>query len=485
MNVAEAKTILKRIQRDPWWYVETFFGEKPLFPKQRAILESVRDYPETLVPSCHDSSKTFTAARAMWWFLHSHPEDSIVISTAPTFTQVVELLWREVKSAYGKKKVPFDCKLVQSKLDLGPKWYALGITSDEPVNYTGFHASNILVILDEADGIKKEIWDALEGVLTSGNAKLLAIGNPLDPTSEFARRTKNAQKPKSNVIRIEADDVLPVTDNGGAPFLLQRAWVENAASNWGVTSALYMGKVLAQWPDQNIDTLIPIGWLLRAKGRAVSRGIRTYGADIARFGSNKTVRTLMEGNWLCWQKATAQEDTFQTATRILNDLRMYEPANVQIDETGIGGGVVDQLRHQLPPRYPLIAVNNGGNASNTEHYANRGAEMWDIVRTGFEKDEYGFDMSDPDSVDKLIADLNRPTFEYDRKARMRVDKYGLPHGTSEYGLDVEKRAAVSPDYGDSFVLAANAVKPFVDAGRTKIIRSRSYLPKYVPGAIRI
>ena len=459
MNQQEAKTILTRIRKDPWWYVETFFGEKPLFPKQRAILESVRDFQETLVPSCHDSTKTFSAARALWWFLHCHPDDAIVISTAPTFTQVVELLWREVANAYSKKKVKFEARLLQSKLEIGPKWYALGITSDQPINYTGFHASNILVILDEADGIKKEIWDALEGVLTSGNAKLLAIGNPLDPTSEFAKRVRNAQKPKTNVIRITAEDVLSVTDGGDYPFLLQRSWVENAASNWGTTSSLYLGKVLAQWPDQNVDTLIPVTWLLRAMGRTVGRGIRTYGADIARFGTNKTVRTLMEGNWLDWQKATAKEDTFQTSTRILNDLRMYEPANVQIDETGIGGGVVDQLRHQLPKGYPLVAVNNGGNSSNPERYVNRAAEMWWITRTAFEKDEIGFNMENPEAVDKLIADLNRPTYEYDRRGRLRVDKYGLPHGTSEYGLTVEKRAEVSPDHGDSFVLAFNAAKP--------------------------
>ncbi len=480
---------LAKTRADPWAFIGAFFSEAPVFDKQREVLEALRDFDEVLVPSCHDSGKTWTAARALLWFLFSHPQDCIVISTAPTFTQVTDLLWREVASAIGKSKFPLFStksgdKILQTKLDMGPKWFATGITSDDPVNYQGFHASNLLVILDEADGIKKEVWNALEGVLTSGNAKLLAIGNPLDPTSLFASRVKNAVAPKTKVIRITADDVLPHTDGGQNPFLLQRSWVVDKKNTWGENSSLYQGKVMAQWPEASSDTLIPISWLLRAKGRSVERGILTYGVDIARFGTNRTVRTLIAGNQLLWSRATSKEDTVETASRVINDIQSYEPAMSQIDETGVGAGVLDQVRRQIGKRYQVVGVNNGGKAFQQTKYANRAAEMWWAVREAFEKDQIGLDMSDPDSVEELINDLNRPTYSYNRAQKLIIDKYGLPRGTSEFSLNQEDRAAASPDRADSFVLAYTAARPFIAQGRMSLNRTHSYMPSVNTGMVR-
>lgn len=468
--------VAESIRSNPWKFVETFFGERPVFDKQREILEALRDHNEVLVPSCHDSGKTWSAARALMWFLFAHPGDSIVLSTAPTFTQVADLLWREVASAHGKAKFPLGGRLIQTKFELGPKWFATGITSDDPINYQGWHASSMLVILDEADGIKKEVWNALEGVLTSGNAKLLAIGNPLDPTSEFAKRVKNAMTPKTRVIRIQADDVLPHTDGGKNPFLLQRTWVDDKKVKWGEISALYLGKILARWPDQNVDTLIPIPWLMRSRGRSVERGILTYGVDIARFGSNRSVRTLIAGNQFLWSHATEREDTVQTTTRVIADIQRYQPAMTQIDETGVGGGVLDNVRHQLPG-LAIVGVNNGGKAHNEVKYANRAAEMWWATRESFEKDQIGLSMDDdPEAVDELVNDLNRPTYSYNRRGQLLVDKYGLPRGISEYGLTIDERAAASPDRGDSYVLSYTAAKPFIQRQQVTLNRSRSYLP---------
>src|SRR5688572_12251887 len=100
-----AGEVVQRIRKDPVWFCRDFFGET-LVGKQPEIIESIRDHKETLVPSCHDSGKSFVAARALLWFLFAHPNDSIVLSTAPTFQQVTEVLWREVANAHSKAKFP-------------------------------------------------------------------------------------------------------------------------------------------------------------------------------------------------------------------------------------------------------------------------------------------------------------------------------------------------------------------------------------------
>lgn len=449
--VNDAAQLAERIRREPVRFVRDFFGET-LLGKQGEILEALRDHDNVLVRSCHDSGKTYVAARAVIWYLMSHPGDAIVVTTAPTWAQVEQLLWREIASAYGKAKVSLGGRLLTTRLELGPKWYAIGLATDQPVNLQGFHASNVLVVIDEADAVAAATWTALDSVLTSAGAKLLAIGNPLDPLSEFRRRHDSATA-RTKCIRISADDVLPLTDSGRYPFLLQRTWVEDKAARWGEESALYIGKVLAEWPDEGSDTLIPIAWLERAKGRAVPKGLRALGVDVARFGSARSVRTLLEGNWLVWSRTAQGDDTMQTAGRVLADIEAYAPVAIGVDDTGVGGAVTDRLRQLGKYVDPL---NFGARAFDHTRYANRGSEIYWLTRQAFEQDLIGFSMADPDAVDELIAELNRPTYDTDEQGRMRVNKYGRGR---ERSMSEEDRVARSPDRADSFVIGYAVVRP--------------------------
>ena len=100
------------------------------------------------------------------------------------------------------------------------------------------------------------------------------------------------------------------------------------------------------------------------------------------------------------------------------------------------------------------------------------------------RDLIGLEMDDPDAVDELIADLNRPTYAYNRRQQLVVDKFGLPRGSNEYGLTTEERAAKSPDRGDSYVLAYTAAIPFIQQRRTTVTRTHSYLPTNT-GGVRV
>jgi hypothetical protein len=384
----------------------------------------------------------------------AHPDDAIVVTTAPTWSQVEQLLWREIAAAYSRSKVALGGRLLTTRLDLEPRWYAIGLATDQPVNLQGFHSTNLLVVIDEADGVPASIWTALDGILTTANAKTLAIGNPLNSASEFKRRHDSGlSRPDSICIKISADDVLPLTDGGKHPYLLQRAWVDDKRERWGESSALYLGKILAEWPDQSTDLLIPLPWLERARGRTVPKGLRVLGVDVARFGSARTVRTLLEGNWLAWTRATSREDTMATAGRVMADVSQYGPVVVAVDDTGVGGAVTDRLR-QLGQ--PVTAVNFGAKAWDEGRFANRGSELYFAVRKAFEENYIGFSMEDPDAIDELVSELNQPTYETDERGRIRVDKLGRGRDLTE-----EDRAAHSPDRADSFVIAYGAVQPML------------------------
>jgi len=467
-EIREAATAIQRARRDPIWWVEQTFGEQ-VIGRQRDILQALADprIREIHVPSCHDSGKTHTCARALKWWLTCWPNRSKVVSTAPTWPQVENLLWREVRGGHAKARAPLGGRMLTTRWDLGPEWYGIGLSTDEAVNLQGYHAEYILVIVDEADGIAPEIWNAIDGLLTTRNAKLLCIGNPLDPQSEWKKRVDRAiGDPEKWVIRISADDVLPYAER--YPFLLQAAWVEDKRRAWGEQSPLFMGKVRAVWADQGSDTLIPISWLLAAKGRSVEHGLRTLGSDIARFGTDRTVHTLMEGYWMARQIVHQQQDTHITSSELISLIQQEAPIALAIDGVGLGAGVVDNVRAwrtQMRHGIHITEFNAGakpvGGSAEEEMFVDLAAQWYWKVRLGFERGAYGFSMSQPDQVDMLITELNQPKFGYLGRGKIKVNKHGLKVTQSEATLDPEQRAQRSPDLADSFVLAANAAAQYV------------------------
>jgi len=162
-----------------------------VWPKMVEVAESVRDYEKTAVKAGHGVSKSYEAARLALWFLCCH-YPSTVITTAPTHNQVEEILWREIRDSYSRRKIPLYVEPTKTKLDLGEKWFALGFSTrpdtitQEATRFHGYHNDHIMVIFDEAAGIAPEIWKAAQHLLTSGHTRWLAIGNPTADVGDFA-----------------------------------------------------------------------------------------------------------------------------------------------------------------------------------------------------------------------------------------------------------------------------------------------------------
>ena len=160
----------------------------PLWGKQAQILRSIKRNRRVAVRSCNGSGKTFVAACAVIWWLMAHPNDpAMVVTTAPTQHQVRDLLWREIRTLYFKNTsvFPSTTTITHTTLELSPKHYATGLSTDSPERFQGFHETNILFVVDEASGVREEVYDATEGSMTSRSARLLLIGNPTSLAGTF------------------------------------------------------------------------------------------------------------------------------------------------------------------------------------------------------------------------------------------------------------------------------------------------------------
>ena len=166
----------RHIRADPVNFACNILGVDP-WDKQKQILSAIAAKRSVAVRSCNGAGKTFTAAITILWWLMSY-DNAIVITTAPSERQVREILWRELRNLYVPVRDIIGGKLTRTRLEFSPKRYAYGFSTNTEDRFQGFHSGNILVIVDEASGVDEFIFNAIRGVITAKNSKLLLIGNP-------------------------------------------------------------------------------------------------------------------------------------------------------------------------------------------------------------------------------------------------------------------------------------------------------------------
>jgi hypothetical protein len=175
----------KAARTSPVDYAETKFPYK-YWQVQREIIESVFKNKYTTVKSCHTSGKTFLAASVVLLFMEAFVP-SKAITTATSNTQVEKLLWAEINTQFNKATPPYSWvwRCLNKELKVAPDHFALGFSSDEEINFQGFHSPNFLLVADEASGIPTPVFDSLSTLLSSGNPHTLLISNPDSLTGYF------------------------------------------------------------------------------------------------------------------------------------------------------------------------------------------------------------------------------------------------------------------------------------------------------------
>jgi hypothetical protein len=227
-------------------------------------------------------------------------------------------------------------------------------------------------LVDEACGVPKSIFDAVDALATNSNARVLA--NPDDPASHFAQICK----PGSgwHLITVSAFDTPAYTGEKVPeellPLLVSPEWVEERKIRWGVNSPIYQSMVLGEFPDLPDDMLILRKWIEAAQKRTIERSRRPLLSwDIARFGADETVETRREGGWTSgciapitrptrWRlQATSRRPIETSEERGLHDF-----PTIIVDVVGVGAGVFDRLAEL---GLPVAAYNCGApfDASST------------------------------------------------------------------------------------------------------------------------
>lgn len=434
--------------QDPVAWVADALGEH-LWSKQAEIAEDVRDNRYVAVQSAHDTGKSFLASRLIAWWIESHPPgEAFVVSTAPSSTQVEAILWRELGKAHRKGdlsgritggQVP-QWKIGQEIIGYGRKPQDLSSKEEAMASFQGIHARYVLVVLDEAGGIPKWLWDAVDTLVTNADSRVLAIGNPDDPSSHFEKVCRPGSGWKHH--KISAFDT-PAFTGEEVPEILEhvlvsKEWVEERKSRWGETSPLYISKVCGEFPEVTDDTLITPKMVRDAvENELPGLGQGRYASDIARYGSDETTlyRNRSGQVRMIWVKH--KQDTMKTSGDIVVVLKKHKGyIPIVIDVVGVGSGVVDRVKEQ---GYRVVPFNGGERAVNPKKFVNRRSEMYWRLREALEGLEIDLDEADED----MQAQLTGMKYTIDSSGRIKVEKKE----------DMKKRGLPSPDRADTLMMS--------------------------------
>ena len=470
-----SKAVASRIEHDPVWMVSNIFG-KHLWSKEREIIQSVDDNYRTTVRGCHGFGKSFTAGNTALEFLFRH-KNSIVLTTAPTFRQVEKLIWKEIRESYKSSCLPLGGILYAGKPELQivkDEWYAMGIATANSDSFQGFHESYLLVIVDEAAGVPDEIFESIEGIITTEGSRLLLVGNPTSTSGTFKDSFSQAAYHKIHVSAYDTPNfvALGITEEDVASGkwedkweasghklvcdkLVTPEWVADKYVRWGPYSTLYKTRVLGEFDDSASDMLIPLSWIEAANERwqDAEYGADTeLGADIAEYGRDNTVVAALSGYKLRPLQTYNKQKTMETAGKIIRLYNALGASVVKIDTIGVGTGVEGRIEEQ---GYNTIRVNVAENPAGGEEekkkFINKRAQLYWNLREMLNPD-VGLNPNPlslpPD--DELTEELCAHRYKVNSKGQIQIVSKDT----------IKQTLGRSPDKADAVMMACAPVALF-------------------------
>ena len=378
-----------------------------------------------------------------------------------TLRQVKDLLWKELRTAHQKAKVPLGGELLQLSLTFDDEHFGIGFSTDETNvdRFTGYHSPNQLVIFDQAAGISPLIWEAGEGLMTSENCHWLAISNTTISDSELANICMPDRKTRFgnwNLIKIRASESPNVVAGRNIyPGLISHDWVKKREEAWGKDDPLYQIFVEAEFVPSAQMSVVQYKYIVAAFENEGEIGTEIeVGVDVARQGLDSTVFVARTNSKVLEIYRLTGNNTMEVVGALIEFKRSMEEkyelpvTGIKIDVIGLGAGVYDRcVELSSETLLPVVAVNNAENpVTDTERYLNLRAELAWLFRRRMEQLQVGLKdviVNDYEIIANLRQDIS--SMKYKISSNGKIQLWGKDALRLELGR--------SPDYWDALVMA--------------------------------
>lgn len=462
-----------RYQYDPVAYSEEVLRVN-WWAKQREIAESLLRPPyRTLVKASHNIGKTHLAGGLVnWWYDIYDP--GLVLTTAPTDTQVRDLLWKEVRVQRGNRggfRGPQMPRLESSK-----NHWAHGFTANDSDGFQGRHEKHLMIIFDEAVGVGAQFWEAAESMFGGEGHAWLCIFNPTDTSSQAYMEELTGDWHVVTMSMLEHPNVIAEHCGQEPPYPAAirynrvdeyvRKWCtpilpgETKATDiewppesnaWWRPGPIAESRMLGRWPSQATYNVWSDSAFAVAEAAELDEGNEPVemGCDVARFGDDFTAIHVRRGAVSLHHESHNGWSTSRTAGRLKELAREWgqyaqmTPQDIQIkvDDDGVGGGVTDQADD-----YSFVPLHAGAKAIEEEKYPNRRSELWFVVAKRADENRLSLSKLDAETRRELRRQAMAPTWKQDSDGRRVV----------ESKADTKRRIKRSPDDMDAVNLAYGA-----------------------------
>lgn len=296
-----------------------------------------------------------------------------------------------------------------------------------------------LVIMDEAAMVSRESYAKIMRMLgdDAENATLVEMFNPWD------RNTKAFEHSVSpRYERIEIDYRIGLKEGR-----ITKDFVEEMREDMSPIefTVLYESK----FPSETEDQLIKgkdIENALRRKPKNLpeNKVLKILGVDLARHGMDKTVLTyikLYNGSLAVIQEIRDyfQQDTMKTTGQIVHWDSEEHFHKIIVDDTGLGGGVVDRLKEikdTASKTIPFIAGKSPIEEVDKKRFINFKSMYYNNLRRFFES---GNIILIDNST--LLQELTQIKYEFSSNGKMKIIK--------------AEKDEKSPDFADSLMMAVS------------------------------
>lgn len=297
--------------------------------------------------------------------------------------------------------------------------------------FAGLHAANStpFYIFDEASAVPDKIWEVAEGGLTDGEPMFFAFGNPTRNTGKFKECFDSQRWIKRQI------------DSRTAKMTNKRL-IEQWKEDHGEDSDFFKVRVRGQFPSAGDMQFIPGDVVESAMERElppyIGREPLICAFDVARGGGDDCRIGFRRGRDAVSEKSyripyEKSRDSMKVVSKVVLVLERHRPDVIFVDETGVGGPVLDRLR-QLG--WNALGVHFGANADDESRFVNKTAEM------GYRLRQWLMDGGVIPNDEQLKRELTCREYWHDMK-----DRWVL-----ESKKDVKKRLGYSPDWADQMYL---------------------------------
>jgi phage terminase large subunit len=469
------ETILYQYAEDPEGFCRDFLVFRDMFGKaspfqmweaQRKAALAVVKNRRVARRSGHKVGKSMLAAAlVIWWTLTRGLARGIL--TAPTSRQVKKALWFEIRRFW--QNSPKLRELMPEPAlepETGIRWddgrELFGFTASSADKVSGPGGPAVFVVVDEASGVPRDVWEALQGI-RAGGGKVLALGNPTQ-TSGWFYDAFHERRDGWDLDRISSRDTPNFVENRQViPGLADREFAEEIGSDYGTDSPAYDVRVEGNFPKQVANAVVGLQMVELARLRwddTEEIGPLELGVDVARFGDDFSAVAARRGLKLYTPEYFENEHKIKAVVNGYNSIAVAgmvvqcmsvlqlpgQRVRIKIDVTGgFGEPVAEQLRTlreknelgQFSQFIDIIEVNFAAESSDSEKYPVLRDELWFGVRSFCAAGGSLY----PDA--KLESELVAPTYAPDERGRNKVEKK----------KDIKKRIGRSPDRADAAVLA--------------------------------